>query len=104
MKINAEWVDSTRPCALSAFGGTRPCPSVSPTPTDFEGFLPDPPDTPKDGYQEMQSENNLCIWSAAPVLRLDRNEERGVGQRLSDLQMEIVCGYLCDKNGWVPAS
>lgn len=91
MKINAEWIESTRPCALSTFGGTRPCPSVSTMPTDFEGFLPDPPDTLKGGYQEMQSENNLHIWNTATVLRLNRNEERGVGHRLSDLQMEVVC-------------
>ena len=65
-------------------------------PTDFEEFLPDHLDTLRDSYQGTQSENNVLIWIAVAVLRLDRNKERGVGQRWSDLQMEIV-GAL----GWL---
>lgn len=59
-------------------------------PTDFEEFLAEPLDTPRDSFQGMQSENNLLIWNAVAVLCLDRNEEREVARRLSDLQMEIV--------------
>ena len=59
-------------------------------PADFEKFLADDLDTPRSSHWGMKSENNLLILNAVVVLSLERNEERRVGQRLSELQMEIV--------------
>ena len=59
-------------------------------PADFEKFLADDLDAPRSSHWGMESENNLLILNAVVVLSLERNEERRVGQRWSELQMEIV--------------
>ena len=88
MKIEEKWIKSARPQTISALGWTRPRPSVSTAPTHFEEFLADNLHTQRRSSLEVELENSVLIWKAVVVLVWERNEEREVEQRWSELQME----------------
>lgn len=94
MKIEEKWIKSARPRTISALRWTRPRPSVSTAPTNFEEFLADNLHTQRKSSLEVELENSVLIWKAVMILVWERDEEREGEQRWSELQMENLISVV----------